>query len=253
MKAANIPLEDQDSFDALDESFYENHPAPPTHSRMTRLLDWWVGVREKRSARSQGPSSRAWEEMLSYYNGLYQSHGPDPVRFERLLLRNGVPVWPNPFPEGVAQHFDFHPDGLLLSDLEAILEDLSDFWHQQEPGEEDSPVVESNPAYWPQMQEILHLQEIDRLRCRREWRKIAGVCWGLALIRMRNTEWIETRVHADNLTWATIHALKTAPWKTYGVSAKEVLEAAIRLNLLPDTIAEDLRKKIGESSEAKPE
>jgi len=80
------------------------------------------------------PSVRARKEYLDYYKGLYHSSSPDLKKIQRLLIRNGVPEWPNPFPEGLPEHYHIHPDGFLSGDLLAVLED----WKESKLGEEIS-------------------------------------------------------------------------------------------------------------------
>ena len=253
MTTAPSAAETPDWLEEPEESFYESRLSGRAQSKLARAADAWVGYRESRASRTMGPSSRAWREFLSYYNGLYQSQAPDPYEFGRLLVRNGVPTWPNPYAEGANEHFDFHPEGLILADLEAVLADLSESWAQQQGDaeEEHTPAEGGLSLEWPPMQEVLRLQELDRLRCQRQWRKIAGVCWIQSVLKLKDLQWLRARVHEDNLTWATIHALKTAPLKAYGLSGTKALAAALRLGLLTQKIADDLKEKMDESGEFK--
>lgn len=215
-------------------------PAPSwVRSRVAALQDAWVGFLERRRPH---PSRRAWDEALDYYEGRYQTRGPDPAAFRRLLARNGVPAWPNPFQESEARHFLYHPDGLLLADIEAVLESLMASWAAV-PGAPALPPPEAEDAFdvaWPTMEEALSFREEDLRRERREWCKDAAVCWGMVILAASSLESVKKVVHEDNLSWATIHAWQTAPWARWGIDSRKVLSRAVGLGILRSATMESL-------------
>jgi hypothetical protein len=229
-----------------DEAPNRSSPLSGVRHRFQCLADRWVGFWESRRL---SPSPRAWAEALDYYGSLYQTKGPDPEAFRRLLTRNGVPTWRNPFPEGEAQHFLYHPEGLVLADLEAILEDLALNWKNQQEGvpEEKEPPDEFL-TQWPTMEEALQLRELETTRRMRHWSRLSAVCWGMLLLQAKNLDGLRERVHEDNLAWATVHAWKVAPWEMWKVDPARVLEAAVRLGVLSEKVKQNLLSSRSEAS-----
>lgn len=226
----------------------ENSPPASLLNRLGRTLqewnDGWVGFWERRRS---SPSARAWSEVLDYYSGLYQSKGPDPKLFRRLIHRNGAPLWRNPFPGGEAQHFLYHPDGLVLADIEAILEDLAEEWQAQQSRQgslakrvegESAAIAESElrmlQGRWPSMREAVELRELETRRQQRHWSRLSAVCWGMVLLEAKDVSMLRETVHEDNLAWATVHAWKVAPWSLWAIDPSQVLDAAVRLGVLSD-------------------
>lgn len=204
-----------------------------------RLKGFW----ERR--RKGPPSAGAWEEMLSYYEGLYQERAPDPERFMRLLRRCGVPQCPNPFPEGEAQHFFYHPDLLVMADLEAVLNDLVLEWSEQDNANTPSvaqevPLEPLAEDEWPDVGRVMRLRELELARQSREWSRLAGVCWALVLLDGQSLAPLKDRVHKTNLGWATIHAWRTAPLAQWGLSSKDVLNAAQAHGILSAKVVKHL-------------
>lgn len=182
------------------------------------------------------PSDRARKEYLDYYAGLYQDRGPNPAHFQEMLRRNGRPFMANPFPEGTREHYLYHPEGLVLADLEAILGNQVQDWKvTKEPSGEPE-----EHAKWPTIDEAITAQEGRLLEVEREWALLGGVCWGMLLIYPGSLDWLKERVHADNLAWATVHALNTAPWRGWGVRRAKVLTRALEHNLFSEKVANRL-------------
>jgi hypothetical protein len=170
-----------------------------------RLGDRAQGFQERRFQRQEGrPSFRAQEEWLDYYQSLYHGHDPDPARYVQLLRRNGVPDWPNPHTEGDLAHYDFHPDGLLAADLEAILLGLRRDWAREAP---ETPHEAAN-------------------------RRAACVCWALVVAKGQPLPHTQGRIHPSNLTLATVEAAASADLAQVGLTLPQVLTAAERLGIL---------------------
>lgn len=240
---SSMPLS---SFVDSDQDASAVYPLRGMRHRFQHLADRWVGFWESRRS---SPSPRAWAEVLGYYGNLYQTKGPDPEAFRRLLTRNGVPTWRNPFPEGEAQHFLYHPEGLVLADLEAILEDLTLNWgDQQKRVSDEKEPPDEFLTRWPTMEEALQLRELETTRRRRHWSRLSAVCWGMLLLHAKNLEGLRDRVHEDNLAWATVHAWKVAPWEMWGINPAHVLEAAVRLGVLREKAKQNLLSYHSEAS-----
>lgn len=233
----------KNSFSSIDPAFREPVSAfddegqavsrAPVPARRSRLWNAAVGMLEK--CRPY-PSDRARQEYLDYYAGLYQDQGPNPARFRELLLRNGRPFMVNPFPEGSPEHYLYHPEGLGLADLEAILESQAQDWKAMSK----SPQEPEKGARWPSIDEAISSQN-NRLReVEREWALQGGVCWGMLLMHPGSLDWLRERVHTDNLAWATVHALNKSPWSKWGVDRSRVLSRALEHNLFSQRVAESL-------------
>ena len=215
-------------------------PARPVPSWLMKGVDWAVGFQERR--RSGPPSSRAWEEMLTYYAGLYQDRGPHPRQFKRLLRRCGIPQVANPFPEGEPQHFLYHPDLLIMADLEAILDDLVLEWDEQNkpPRSVESPAgtPEGNDE-WPDVDRAMRLRELELQQQSREWSRLAGGCWAMGLLDGQPLSGVVERVHRANLGLATLHVWRTSPLSEWGINGENVLKAALKHGILPANVVEE--------------
>ena len=223
----------------------------PTHSTQPwgEVKRWFAqqgdGIQGFLERRRKGPPSpRAWAEMLDYYAGLYQERGPDPKQFRRVLRRCGIPQCSNPFPEGEAQHFLYHPDLLIMADLEALLSDMMDHWAEQEKAPGSAPqevgVEPLSPDEWPDVGQSMRLRDLELARQAREWSRLAGVCWALVLLDGQSLVPLLSQVHAANLGWATIHAWKTAPLTEWGIESAAVLNAAQEHGILPAEVVQRL-------------
>lgn len=163
------PLVDS-SLEGLERTFDEESQTysgerPPI--QRSRLWNAAVGMMEKRRAY---PSDRARKEYLDYYAGLYQDRGPNPAHFQEMLRRNGRPFMANPFPEGTREHYLYHPEGLVLADLEAILGNQVQDWKvTKEPSGEPE-----EHAKWPTIDEAITAQEGRLLEVEREWALLGG-------------------------------------------------------------------------------
>lgn len=208
-------------------------------SWLMKGADCLVGFQERR--RNGPPSSRAWEEMLAYYAGLYQDRAPDPGQFKRLLRRCGVPQRANPFPEGEPQHFLYHPDLLIMADLEAILDDLVLEWDEENkpPRLNPSPPADvEETEEWPDVDQAMRLRELELQQQSREWSRLAGVCWALALLDGQPLTALVEHVHKANLALATLHAWRTAPLSQWGLDGEKVLRAALKHGIVPADVVE---------------
>jgi len=209
-----------------------DRPSPLFKDWLGHAADRWVGWVERR--RKGLPSPRAWSEMLDYYAGLYRERAPDPAAFKRLLKRCGLPVCHNPFPEGEAEHFLYHPDLLVMADLESLLDDLVTSWQEKEVASGgEAKVPPTLEAFeWPDVNQAMQLRELEISRQAREWSRLAGICWGLALLDGQPLTALFSAVHKGNLGLATIHAWKTAPWADWNIDPAAVLNAAERHGIL---------------------
>lgn len=182
-----------------------------------RLTDALVGWQDAWARRGrQRPSYAAQEEWWAYYQGLYQEHDPDLFMFDRLLRRRGVPDWVNPYPMDDEAHYDFHPDGLMLADIQAVLLGVRARWS----------VERGDPT------------EIALLKHHGE---MAAACMGLALARGK-ARWPITRAHvgAENLAMVVTEAA-LADLTAYRVSPVQVLQGAVRAQLLDAADADLIR------------
>jgi hypothetical protein len=230
---------------------------------VSRWRQKWTDTRLSREERhrrdeNEGPSPRAFQEFLSYYTGLYQTRGPDPLRFSRLLTRNGLPDWVNPYPESAAEHYEFHPQGLLAADVDYLLQAIEEDWAGKEnerpvpPAFPDSVMATgqsrlSAPAghtarQWPSLYGADAGRESDRLREHVLWRAEARKCWALAIVAAYRQQvegsipfaHLLREVHPDNLWLVTVDAYQNLPEGSADaspafVSRADFLEAATAL------------------------
>lgn len=209
---------------------------PSVAASLRRWRDCWVGFWERRRP---FPSQRASAEFLAYYAGLYQERGPNPTEFGVVLRRNGRPFLANPFPESEAVHYLYHPDGLVMADLESVLDGLATQWNTP-PVDNPNPQDDAAQYSWPTIDEADHARQLDQRETEKDWALTAGVCWGMVLLEAGNLEWLRERVHPDNLAWATVQALRKSPWADWGVDPKKVLAAAVDKDVVPKTVADGL-------------
>lgn len=199
--------------------------------------DAWVGWLERRR---RFPSARAWEEALAYYDGLYADRGPDPAQFRRLVIRCGLPAWANPHPQGLEEHYRFHPTALALVDVEAILVDLERSWARERQAVGQSGVEASmqEESAWvgtfPSIEGAVRARGQEQEATRALWAIEASRCWGWAVLEAGNIVELQRWVHPDNLAWATVHAARLAskhgaPW-----SPQAMLLSAQKQGLLSD-------------------
>lgn len=205
-----------------------------------KAQDRWVGFWERRRGVAYRPSPMAWKEALAYYEGLYQDRGPDPLAFRRLLVRRGTPDWKNPFPEGMVEHYRYHPEGLMLADVEAILGEVLNAWKPPPVSPELPLGVELGE--WPTLEQATQLRLEEQIKEERSWGHLACVCWGFALLNGEPLRETISKIHADNLTWATVHAWRHVDWSAWGVSGEQVLRAASGLGILSIAMTEELLK-----------
>lgn len=194
----------------------------------------WVGFHERRRGY---PSTRALSEFLDYYAGLYQDRGPDPRAFAALLRRNGRPFLANPFPEGNPDHYLYHPGGLVLADLEAVLSGVARKWRAPLASRSPEPPADASAPPWPTLEQAQVAQQRHASGVEAGWALDAGVCWGLVLMEAGSLDWLRVRVHPDNLAWATVEALRHSPWGRWGVNPRRVLSAALDKGVLSPQVA----------------
>jgi hypothetical protein len=171
------------------------------HEAWQTVGDGLLGWREHRHQRRRHrPSQRALSEWLAYYQGLYRGHEPQPDLYGRLLRRNGVPDWPNPYRPGDPGYYDFHPDGLLAADLEAILQGIQQDWGP--PAQRDPQVAQHRAA--------------------------ARVCWAQVVVHADSLARIAQRLHPDNLRLATTDAASSSDLARVGLTSDQVLASAVK-------------------------
>lgn len=215
------------------------HEPPFPRNRLIEIRDACLGRLERCR---DFPSDRASSELLAYYEGLYQERGPNPNEFRVLLRRNGRPFLSNPFPEGQPEHYLYHPDGLVMADLEAILGSLANQWGKPSSTDTDAPEgkILKSQYEWPSIYEADRARQQDILETEEGWSRLAGVCWAMVLLEPGSLEWLQSRVHGDNLSWATVQALRASPMKEWGVDPALVVSAAINHRILPVRVAREL-------------
>lgn len=188
------------------------------------------------------PSDRASAEFLSYYEGLYQEKGPDPAQFRALLRRNGPPFLSNPFPEGMPEHYLYHPDGLIMADLEAVLGGLAQHWEKlsDRDAQCDAKEQEDSAYVWPTIFQADRARQLEILATEGQWSRVAGVCWAMVLLEAKSMDWLRARVHSDNLAWATVQSLRSSPLEEWKLCPASVLSAAVDHGVLPARVAAEL-------------
>lgn len=177
---------------------------------ITQIRDRVRGLQERWYQRRSGrPSGRAREEWLGYYQGLYRGHEPQPALFRRLIQRNGVPDWPNPYREGDPGYYDFHPEGLLAADLEAILRGVQQDWGPRRDRSE----------------------EVERHR------QAARLCWALAVTSADPLNHLVRRLHVANLNMATMDAASSSHLAAAGMTSQDVVDSSVRRGWQPAALA----------------
>jgi len=222
--------------------------AHPIYRAIQGLADRGMGWREAWHQRgNRRPSWAAQEEWWAYYQGLYQGKDPDVAQYARLLRRRGVPDWINPYPPGEPGHYDFHADGLLAADLEAILRGIRLTLMTPAPLPAPSTVNAMPTAAVPTPQEwraahILHQYEAARL------------CWALVVARGQPLPVLTQQIHASNLAMA-LTDVAAAPLTQVGLTPAKLFAGAVRARLLPADEARkilDLVTAIGPADKATP-
>lgn len=218
---------------SIPSSFDPASPSVPGRPNAVQVWkDRWVGWWEKRRQRAgRGPSLRAWREASAYYSGLYQDRPPVPSDFRRLLIRCGTPDWANPFPEGDAGHFLFHPMGFLAADLETVLEAVQEVWSQNMPTI-GSPDTASVSEEWPDLATSQEAGHQSRRQTDREWGRLAGVCWALAIVEGTGMPRLRQQVHLDNLSLATWYAAEHIDLEQWGLTKQQLIASAIKQDIV---------------------
>ena len=176
---------------------------------LSNIQDHWVGWRERWYQKRRGrPSMQAQDEWWRYYEGLYQGKSPDVQKYARLLRRHGVPDWINPYGIGEPEHYEFHPDGLMLADVQAVLMGLQIHWG------------------------LITLDE-DTQTERRIQRQLAAACLGLAFALGKTMPIMSARVAQENLALVVMEAALTN-LQAFGVKPMNVLNGAVRAGVLAD-------------------
>lgn len=229
----------------------------PVQKAIAAAARWrqkWTDTRLSREERAhrdenEGPSPRAFQEFLSYYTGLYQTRGPDPLRFARLLARNGLPDWVNPYPESAAEHYEFHPQGLLAADVDYLLQAIEEDWAGKENARPVPPVFPDSvmatgqsrlsasaghtARQWPSLYGADAGRESDRLREHVLWRAEARKCWALAIVAAYRQQMegsvpfahLLREVHPDNLWLVTVDAYQNLPERAADTDPASVTRA----------------------------
>lgn len=206
-----------------------------THA-MQGLCDRAWGVLERVRPVRWGTSRRAWREVLAYYDA-HEQDGPDPAAFRRLIRRNGLPDWANPFHEGQEEHYRCHPLGMLAADVELILE----AWFMDVEPEHAS--ASAPAATWPTLAESHRRERQERHRQRVSKQARARVCWAMAvasggLSRLRSV------LHPDNLMAATTDAVLRGDLEPWGLSAPKVWRSAGRQGLVPTSSPQEVWERL---------
>lgn len=204
-------------------------------SLLQKVQDAWIRHDEARfQRRSHGPSARAMGEILDYYTRAAE-YGPHPEAFARLIRRNGLPDWPNPFPEGQEEHYLIHPLGFLAADLEHIVAG----WAQE-------PVapIPPEPSLWPTVEESALAAYQARRRDDKEVRARARVCWAMAVMAGPLSR-LRRQIHPHNLLAATTDAVLRGPLHEFGLDPDAVWASAQKQGWAPDLKAREVWSKMG--------
>jgi hypothetical protein len=161
----------------------------------------------RKSVVSGIPNAAAIAAAISYYDGLYQDTTPDPAKFFALVSNHGLPDWPNPFLPGEEGYYRIHPDGFLLADIEAIVEDLViDRLHHGNPSE----LPPADAGAWPDPRVSASINIEQASISRSIYAKIARHCWAIALSSGTTPSRLLGIVHPDNLWLVNMEVLALA-------------------------------------------
>lgn len=219
-------------------------PAPALHW-WNRAADAVLGWVERHRPVHWGPSRRTWHEVMDYFS-LHAQEGPCPVRFRRLLKRNGLPDWANPFPEGAAEHYTFHPLGLLAADVSLILEAWTqkNLPHSDAASEEEGLKKLGDGVLWPTLSEAAAERWREQRQHDRQARAQARVCW--AMVLMAGAPWrLRDTVHPENLVAATLDAVLRGDLASWGLSPQQVWTEAVRHGIVPPRNPNELWTALG--------
>lgn len=170
-------------------------PSPPFYAFLLRRL----------TGRPMARAARDWE---MYYRGLYRSRDPDPRLFSRLLTAHGFWNVPNPFPAGRPEYFLHHPDGVVLADVDAVL----DAWVASlTPSPKMTPLLQAEMNWavlaqsLPELSHLVTPWAAERLIAARATEAVrrrailAADCLArLFLSPVENWGWMSDTLHRDN-------------------------------------------------------
>lgn len=175
---------------------------------MYYIWDKLVGFyRRKRNLLLVGNSL---QEVLDYYKFRYQELAPEPMKFKKILMRCGLPIHGNPYPEGSIEHFNYPQEKMLFSDLEYPLAYIKSTIN---------------------MDRLFDDNEID-------WIEKSSVCWAMALQYGNKSDFeaLYKDVHIDNLTLLTIFVLQHDFYSHWRLSREKVAKNAEYFSLINESV-----------------
>lgn len=209
------------------------------------LGDRWVGWWERRrQSKGQGPSERAWAEALDYFAGRYRERWPDPKVLARLVRRNGTPDWSNPFPQGHPQHYDYHPDGLLMMDITVLLEGMMQTLDDSAAHLDESETPRNrDQVEWITLEDAVHDNEHDARARSQAQQRLAMVSWAMVLAWGNGLSRAWQAVHRDNLTAITIETLLVLDPSPWGLTLPKIAAGAVAAGLINLPMAQALLRQ----------
>lgn len=222
-----------------------------------RIKDKIIGFGEKRRhKKGKGFSKRALNEFLFYYKDLYQEKSPDIQALHKLLIRNGTPDMANPYSEGNNDYYSYHPLGFIVSDLEIILEGMTNSMQETENEFENIEKLQDKVRHrdektWLTVSEFIEDDEKDAKDKKEKDQHLALQSWAMILALGDSLEYLKKEVHMDNIEIATIETILIVKISELpaSITLESIVAGSIKLGILNEKFALSVltqRKQIDE-------
>lgn len=177
-------------------------------------------------------SSYFFSAWLEYYDEINISKDHNIDEFLVLAKKWGVPDIPNPHPEGVQEHYHYHPQGLLISDAEKVLTPIS----TPLSIEEDllcsiGHALDKDVAREKALRRFT-TQTVER----QDSLCIIAICiyFNCKFERLKNV------AHPDDVRFIITEALLEGQYERYNIKFKDVLKAALYNKLIDKKTAKKI-------------
>lgn len=190
----------------------------------------------------KGSSDRAIKETMDYYRSLYISKNPDLDKLYRLIQRNKVIDFPNQYPFGTQDYFEYHESGTLAMEINTILSHVVNKQESVFDESEKEKIKISRTHEWMTLEEanasnFLEEEENDKIRY-----ELALQSWVLIVSYTHDVDYLKRNIHPDNIELATIDCLMNFPENKYADKQK-FISGIKRLNIADEKIINGILNK----------